>query len=149
MPAVQTTYANSQATAYNGMVADARLTDILSRECEDATLGFGLAVIKGTADDQVKVGAAGTYVGVTVKDVTLPPPASSANVDKYIAGQTCAVITRGAVWVVAPATITAGQPAYYTAAGVITNVSSGNTLIAGATFETSGASTTLVRLALR
>lgn len=149
MPAVQTSYAESQAIAYNGMVADSRLTDILSREVEDATLAVGLAVIKGTADDQVKIGAAGTYVGVTIKDVTLPPPASSANQDKYIAGQTCAVITRGAVWVVAPATITAGEAVYRTSAGVITNVSSGNTLIAGATFETSGASSALVRVGLR
>ena len=149
MPAVQTTYADKQATAYNGMVADTRLTDILSREVEDATLGFGLAVIKGTAEDQVKVGAAGTYIGITVKDVTLAPPANAANVDQYIAGQTCAVITRGAVWVVAPATITAGQPAYYTSAGVVTNVSSGNTAISGATFETGGASGDLVRVGLR
>lgn len=147
MPAVQTAYSDKMSYAYNGMVADSRLTDILSREVEDATLAVGIAVIKGTADDQVKIGAAGTYVGITVKDVTLPPDAT--NQDKYLQKQTCAVITRGAVWVVAPAAITAGQAAYYTAAGVVTNVSSGNTAIPNAAFETSGALGALVRVGLR
>lgn len=148
MPAVQTSYADKMSVAYNGMVADSRFpTEIISREVEDATLAIGIAVIQGTADAQVKIGAAGVYIGVTIKDVTLPPDAT--NQDKYLQKQTAAIITRGAVWVVAPATVAAGNPVYRTAAGVLTPTSAGNTLVANAMFETSGASSDLVRVGLR
>lgn len=145
--AIQTAYSDTIAKAYNGMIADMRLTEVITRECEDATLAIGVAVIQGTADDQVKVGAAGVYVGITVRDITLAPDAT--NQDKYLAGDSVAVLSRGAIWLTAPATITAGQPVYRTAAGVITNVSTSNTLIAGAVFETGGASGALVRVGLR
>lgn len=145
--AIQTAYSDTIAKAYNGMIADMRLTEVITRECEDATLAIGVAVIQGTADDQVKVGAAGVYVGITVRDITLAPDAT--NQDKYLAGDSVAVLSRGAIWVTAPATITAGQPVYRTAAGVITNVSASNTLIDGAVFETGGASGALVRVGLR
>lgn len=145
--AIQTAYSATLVKGYHGQVADMRLTDILTRECEDATLGFGLAVIKGTGDEQVKVGAAGTFVGLTVRDPSLPP--SAANQDKYLDGDAVAVMQKGAMWITAPATITAGEAVYRTAAGALTNVSTSNTLIAGAIFETGGASGALVRVALK
>lgn len=145
--AIQTAYSATLAKGRAGQIADMRLTDIVTRECEDATLAAGLAVIKGTADDQVKVGAAGVFVGFAVLDDTLPP--SAANQDKYLAGDSVAVMQRGAMLITAPASITAGQAVYRTAAGVITNVSTDNTLIANAIFETSGSSGALVVVALK
>lgn len=144
MPAVQSTYAAAPGIGFVGMVADLSKSDIISRTVETAAVGFGKAVIQGTADEGCKTGAAGVFLGVTVKDVTLPADRS----DAYAVGDTAAIIRKGAILVTAPATIAAGEAAYRTSAGVITNASSGNTAITGAKFETSGASGDLVRLYL-
>lgn len=121
--AVQTTYADKHVKAYKGMVGDMRLTEVISREAEDATLAVGVAVIQGTDDNEVKVGAAGKFLGVTVRDITLAP---DANQDLFEAGDTVPVLTRGAVWVVAPATVSAGDAVYRTSAGVLTPAAGGS-----------------------
>lgn len=142
--AVQSTYSDNIAIAYNGMVADMRLTEIISREVEDATLAIGVAVIQGTADDQVKIGAAGTFVGVTVKDVTLDPSQS----DVYEDGDTAAILTRGALWVTAGGAVTAGAKVYYSATGTLSALNT-DTEIIGALWETTAASGALARISLK
>lgn len=139
--AVQTTYADKHVKAYKGMVADMRLTEVISRETEDTTLAVGVAVIQGTDDNGVKVGAGGVYVGVTVRDITLSP---DSNQDLFEAGDTVPVITRGAVWVVAPATVVAGNQVYRTAAGVLTPAAGGSAVSAAKSGgNTGGGSLTL------
>src|SRR5690606_13089577 len=143
--AVQSTYSDNIAVAVNGQVADMRLTEILSRECEDDTLGFGLAVVQGTGADQVKVGAAGTFIGITVKDVTLAPGQS----DLYNKGDTVAVLTRGSIWVTTSGIVTAGSKVYRTATGTLNATATDNTEIVGALWETSAGSSALARLSLK
>lgn len=129
----------------HGAIADLTAARVLSKRVEDATLGAGLAVIQGTDDAEVKVGAAGTFIGIAVLDPTRPP----SQTDDYAEGDIAAVMYKGTVFLTAPATIAAGQPAYYTATGAITNASSGNTLIVGAMFERSAASGAITVLRLR
>ena len=143
--AVQTAYNDRIATAYNGMVADQRLTEIISREVEDATLAIGRAVIQGTADDQVKVGAAGVYIGVTVKDVTLPPESG----DVYQEGNTAAIITRGAIWVTVGGDVAAGAAVYRDATGVLSATSTDNTLVDNAMWGTTASNGNLALLILK
>jgi len=134
--AVQPNYNATLDIGYEGQVADLRSTDIVSRICEPTSIGFGKAVIKGTGDKQVTLGAGGTFIGVAVRDIALP----AANADVYKANDTVGVMTRGTMFVVAGANVTAGAAAYYTSAGVITPTASGNTAIPNGRFEKSASS---------
>lgn len=66
---VQTTYTRNSPVAYAGLLADNNPSERVSGIAE-AAIGFGLAVQKGTSDDQVKIGG-GTggagYLGISVR----------------------------------------------------------------------------------
>lgn len=145
----QTTYANRMSAGYEGQIADQRLKNVITALCEDATLAAGLAVIQGTADSECKVGAAGVFLGITVRDPTLAPNRTVADQDKYKAGDNVNVLDFGPVWVKTLAICTAGAPVYRTAAGAITPTSTSNTLIANARFLDSGAADAIVRISLK
>lgn len=143
--AVQSTYLEALPIGYAGQVSDFGLVDIISREVEtSAGIAFGVAVIQGTADHQCKLGAAGVFLGVTVRDQSVP----ASNGDKFIQYDTAAIMTKGVMFVTAGEAVAAGDAVYRTAAGVLNKTSSGNTLIANARWETSAASGALARLRL-
>jgi hypothetical protein len=137
MPAVQTTY-NATMPAYTlGQVSRSEFSNTITRECEDAAgIAFGLPVIQGTADHQAKVGASGVFLGITVRDVTL----DSTRSDKYAQYDSMAIVTQGVVAVLAGENVAAGDAVYRTSTGALNKTSSGNTLIAGARWETTTAS---------
>lgn len=141
---VQPNYNVRPEIGHEGQVADMRSVEAVSRICEPASVGFGKAVIRGTADNQVTIGAAGKFVGLSMRDVTLP----AANADVYKQGNTIACMTRGTMFVVPTANVADGDAVYYTAAGALTNVSSGNTVVPNAVWETttSSGSVGVVRL---
>lgn len=60
----QTSYGTSPRSYLLGQVTDMRLSNILSKEVEDATLAFGALVVQGTAENQVKKPAAQTFTAV-------------------------------------------------------------------------------------
>lgn len=142
--AIQTTYNARLSEGYAGEIADLGVSDVISREVETAAIGFGLPVIQGTADHQCKVGSAGVFLGITVRDVTL----SDDDNDQYQVADTAAVMTRGVIWVTAGEAVVAGDAVYRTAAGVLNKTSSSNTLIANARWETSAASGALAKIRL-
>lgn len=144
---IQTTYAARLAPGLEGMVANSEPYTVISRIVETAGgIGFGKVVVQGTNDDQIRVSEASrAYRGVTVLQPAGDPPAS----DIYAQRATAAVMTKGVIWVTAGAAVQAGQPAYYVpATGVITNVSTSNTAIPNAIFDSSAASGDLVKLRL-
>lgn len=146
MGAIQTTYADRLSNGYAGQVADLSLSDVISREVETSGgINFGLPVIQGTADRQCKIGAAGVFVGITVRDPSL---LGDAHADKYLVNETAAVMTKGVIWVLAGEDVVAGDAVYRTAAGVLNKTSSGNTLIVGARWETTALSGALAKLRL-
>lgn len=140
---VQSTYTASQAVGLPGQPADMLRYDAVSRLVEDATLAYGVAVIQGTADNEVKVGAAGNFIGISVKDVTNIP-----ETDNYVAGDTAAVMVRGTMWVTVSGNVTAGAAVYRTSAGTLNATSSGNTLVANAIWEDTATSGNLARVRL-
>ena len=145
--AVQSTYLATHAAALEGMEADTEAsgTHNVSRTCE-AAVGFGKAVSQGAGDHGVVpfASAVTKFLGVTVRDQAVDP-ASPAGFRQY---DTAAVKRRGTIWVVVAAPVVAGDPVYLTAAGAFTNVSTSNTLVPSARFDTTAAATALAILRL-
>ena len=150
MPAVQSTYPEEIRSAVEGMVADAGLKTIVSRTVETAAgVGFGLAVVQGTADDGVIVPTAtgGVFRGITVRDVTLPQSAG----DAYQQYDEAALMVSGVIWVTAQEAVSAGDPVSFevTTGQLTTIVDATHDAIPNATWETSAGIGTLAKIRLR
>ncbi|TPM39592.1 capsid cement protein [Mesorhizobium sp. B2-3-4] len=144
MPAIQTTYNAQHARWVEGMVLDMEPSVVVSRECEDAEgIGFGKVAVQGTGDHQVVDSEATVkFVGIAVLDATKPN-------GKYEQYDTGAFMKKGVIVVQASVAVAVGDPVYYVpATGVLTNVSTSNTLIAGAQWDTSTAGAGLAALRL-
>ncbi len=150
MPAVQTNFSATLTAGAPGMVADGeQVTNIISRIVDPATanpINFGEPVLQGASDQTVQsvTGGTGVYRGIAVRDPTLPPSAG----DQYAATLTAAVMTKGVIWVNAAVPVTAGQPVYFTSAGALTTVSSSNTAITNAMWESTTTAAGLAKLRL-
>ncbi len=150
MPAVQTTYANSRGAGYPGMIANGEwVTNIISRIVDPAAstaISFGDPVLQGASEQLVVSanGGSGAFRGIAIRDVTLPP----TDGDQYPATATVGVMTKGVVWVNAGAAVSPGQAVYFTAAGVLTNVSTSNILVPNAIWESATAGAALAKLRL-
>lgn len=136
------TYASEMDIAFAGMIAEGQtVKDVASKVVETAAVAFGLAVGAGTADGSVKLGGAG-YIGVAVAD-------KSRDADSYAIGEVAGVIRKGTVWVAVGADVDPSDTVYFVpATGVITSVSTDNTAIPGAKFETTATSGNLARVYL-
>jgi hypothetical protein len=150
MPAVQTTYTANQAAAFLGMVAAGEwVTNVISRIVDPASataVNFGDPVLQGGSEQLVLPanGNTGTFRGIAVRDPTLPP----SNNDQYLATNSIGVLTKGVIWVNAAVAVNPGQPAYFTAAGALTNVSTSNTAIPNAMWDSATAVAGLAKLRL-
>ena len=144
MPAIQTTYAATHVRWVEGMVLNTEPSTIVTRLAEDADgIGFGKVAVKGTADNQVVDSEATVpFVGIAVLDITQPT-------GKYEQFANVAVMKKGVIVVSASEAVAVGDPVYYTpATGVLSKTSTSNTLIAGATWETSTSGAGLAALRL-
>ena len=150
MPAVQTSFSATLAAGYPGMVANGeQVTNIISRVVDPATanpINFGEPVLQGASDATVQSvsGGSGVCRGIAVRDTTLPPSAG----DQYPASATIGVMTKGVIWVSAAVAVSAGQPVYVTPAGTLTTVSTSNTAIANAIWESTTTGSGLAKLRL-
>jgi hypothetical protein len=144
MPAIQTTYNTTHARWIEGMVLNMEPSTIVTRLAEDVEgIGFGKVAVKGTADNQVVDSEATVpFVGIAVLDITRPA-------GKYEQYDNVALMKKGVIVVQASVAVAVGDPVYYVpATGVLTNVSTSNTLIAGATWDTSTGAAGLAALRL-
>lgn len=144
MPAIQTTYAATHARWVEGMQLNMEPCVIVSRVAEDAEgIGFGKVGVQGTADNQVVDSEATVkFVGIAVLDITRPT-------GKYEQFDNVALMKKGFIVVQASVAVAVGDPVYYVpATGVLTNVSTSNTLIAGAQWDTSTSGAGLAALRL-
>ena len=111
MPAVQTSYATNLTPGTLGMVADGEwVTNVISRIVDPAAtvaVNFGDPVLQGASEQTVVSanGATGTFRGIAVRDVTLPPTAG----DAFGPTITLGVLTKGVIWVNAAVAVQAGQ----------------------------------------
>jgi hypothetical protein len=129
MPAIQTTYAAQHARWIEGMVLNMEPSDVVTRLAEDVEgIGFGKVTVK--------------FVGIAVLDATQPT-------GKYEQYSNVALMKKGVIVVTASVAVAVGDPVYYVpATGVLTNSASGNTLIAGAQWDTSTSGSALAALRL-
>lgn len=144
MPAIQTTYAATHARWVEGMVLNMEPNVIVTRVAEDAEgIGFGKVGVQGTADNQVVDSeATAKFVGIAVLDTTRPA-------GKYEQYDNVALMKKGVIVAQASVAVAVGDPVYYVpATGVLTNVSTSNTLIAGAQWDTSTAGAGLAAIRL-
>lgn len=145
MGAVQSTYASRLSAGHVGEIADLGESNVISRDVETAGgIGWGLAVIQGTADNQCELGAAGAFLGITVRDIAV----DATRGDKYAQYDCAAIINEGVIWVTAGEAVVAGDAVYRTAAGALNKTAAGNTLIANARWETSAALGALAQIRL-
>lgn len=93
--AAQTTYSYSTPSGVPGGLLDINPYATVSRLIEDATsIQFGVGVVKGTSDQQVKVGS-GTFVGVIVEKAHELEKDNSMKIE---ATESFTVLTQGGVW---------------------------------------------------
>lgn len=145
MPAVQTNYNSRLSNGQVGQLADLGESNVISRDVETSGgIGFGVAVVQGTSADQCKTGAAGVFLGITVRD----PAVDATAGEKYVQYANASIMTRGVIWVTAGEAVAFGDAVYRTAAGVLNKTASGNTLVAGARWESAAASGALAKVRL-
>lgn len=144
MPAIQTTYAATHARWVEGMNLNMEPSVVVTRLAEDVEgIGFGKVCVQGTADNQVVDSeATAKFAGIAVLDTTRPT-------GKYEQYDNVAVMKKGVIVVQASVAVAVGDPVYYVpATGVLTNVSTSNTLIANAQWDTSTSGAGLAALRL-
>jgi hypothetical protein len=150
MAEVQTTYSESFAEGYPGMVANGETSNRISRTCEDAGgIPFGVPVYRGAGDHGCTMTpGVGTLLGISIAHQGLGL-LSGQTVDEYAQYETVAILTEGVIWVTAAEDVTDGAQAYGTAAGAIDDTSSGDTILTGWFFDTTASAAGLVKLAKR
>lgn len=136
----QTNYDTDQPLGYAGQIAEGQVVrDVASRTIENAVVGFGLAVGRGAADESARLGGTG-FEGITVAD-------KSRTADQYAVGEVAGVLRKGTIWVTASTNVDPSDAVTFTAATGVIGAGLATT-IAGASFETTAAAGSLVRVYL-
>jgi hypothetical protein len=137
---VQSTYSENIAKGYEGQVANETNFDVDTKKVETAAgIDFGRAVSRGTDDKGCVLGGA-TFIGVTVRDITLQ---DSAN-DKYPQYHLAGVLRKGDIWLKPSEGVTDGAQVYYdTTTGRFGVSGGGKTAIVGAYWQTTADADTL------
>lgn len=150
MAVIQTTYTDQVAPGYAGMVANAETSNRITRTNEDATaVPFGRAAFRGTGDHGMTVTpTAGGFLGIVIAHEALGLLAG-ATADAFPQYASVPILTMGVIWVNASVAVTKGDQAYVTSGGLLTNVSTSNTILPGFFFDTTSAGAALVKLAKR
>jgi len=144
MAVVQSSYADTPPIGFPGMIASGETANRISRTVEDAGgVAFGKAVFRGLGDHGcTATPTAGAFLGFVATDA-----AGSADVVPQYA--TAAVLTKGALFVVAGEAVTDGAAVYVTAAGAIVDTATDNVAAPGWLFDATAASGAVVRIANR
>lgn len=152
MAELQTSYSDTLAAGYPGMVANGETSNRITRTCEDAAgIAFGKAVFRGTGDHgcTATVGTSATFLGVAIATSALAI-AAGQDADEYQQYDNVAIMTAGTIWVTAGEDVTAGALVYAAAAnGAFVDTSTSNVLLTGWFFDTTATSGNLVRIVKR
>lgn len=110
MPVLQSTYTETVAKGYPGMVANGETSNRITRTCEDAAgIAFGKPVYRGTGDHGCTgtVGTLATFLGWAIATSALAP---STDEDEYQQHDNVAIMTQGAIYVAVTGAVTDGAP---------------------------------------
>ena len=97
---VQNSYDLEHAEGFVGQFADLQLTNVISRSVETAEIDFGLAVVRGTADDQcILPSATGqSFLGITAR--TIAGDADTAGDRKYQVNESANILDEGVIYAI-------------------------------------------------
>lgn len=142
----QDTYLTDYFQGFPGMLANGETQNRISRTVEPAAgLPFGAPAFRGADDHGVTATpAANTFMGVAIADTGVVP-GLSGTADVFPQYATASLLKTGVIWVTVAANVDDGAPAFVTAAGAYTSVSTGNTAIP-ARFDTTALSGGIARL---
>lgn len=151
-------YSLNHGKAFQGMVADGELANIISKlNTDTVTIGYGKAVVRD-GDNAAKLpvagSGAGNFVGVAVRELNRSY-LDSATFGAVVA-KDFSVLTAGVIWVTALEAVVSGDPAFFRVGSTGTgdfSKSEGaaatlSVAIPGAKFVSSGAAGTLVKLSI-
>lgn len=110
---VQTSYLAEHATAFEGQRSDFGLFDIQSKAAEGSDINFGLAVIRGTADDQAKLPSAAGQAFLGITEYTTAWSANASDVHLYKENQEMNIVDFGRVWVICEDGCVPGDSVFY------------------------------------
>ena len=127
---VQSTYSETQPEATAGMIHSQVTWDGITRVSEDAdNIGFGLAVGRGTGDKGCLLGGAlPTFLGVSMKDITLVHDPA----DVYVETDNVGILRLGEIWVQVATAPAASDPVHYNATTGVFGISGGSGPVRGA-----------------
>jgi hypothetical protein len=148
MAELQTSYGETIAAGYPGMVANGETSNRITRTCEDAAgIPFGVPVYRGTGDHGCTRTPGGQLLGISVATSALALTAG-VDADEYQQYDNVTIMARGVIWVTAGEAVTDGAQAYDTDTSIV-DTSTDNTIMDGWFFDTTGANAALVKLAKR
>lgn len=151
MAAYQTTYGNTFAKGFPGMIANGETSNRISRIVEQAGgIGFGKAAYRSSDTGVDTTEATANLLGFTI--ASYAPAAAQATgdvTDTHPQGSTIGILTLGCMWVETSVAVNDGEQVYVTSAGDITNVSTSNQAATGWFFQDTIGSAGLARIARR
>lgn len=152
MSTYQTTYNERPAKGVHGQVANAELSNRISRTIETAAVPFGAPVQRGTADHGAVAFTTGDFLGLAILNPAVPGNVATATTpDVYPVGFTAAILTRGQMYVTAGETVVQGDDVYYvTATGKYTTTAAAGSVgpLTGVFFDTGGGNGDIVEISV-
>lgn len=152
MSTYQTTYAEKQAIGIHGQVANAELSNRISRTIETAAVPFGAPVQRGAADHGAVAFSTGDFLGIAILNPAVPGNVATASTpDQYPVGFTAAILTKGQMYVTAGATVVQGDAVYYNTVTKRYVPASGTNIVGpltGCFFDTGGANGAIVEISV-
>jgi hypothetical protein len=127
---IQTTYSNTIAVGFAGMVADGAKSNRISRTVEDAAgMAFGVAAFRGTGDHGcTATPSASKFLGVVIADAG-HVPGLGGTADTIPQYSTAGLLNEGVIFVQSSVAVNQGDQVYVTPGGVYTNVLTSNTAL--------------------
>lgn len=152
MSTYQTTYNEKPPVGVHGQVANAELSNRISRTIETAAVPFGAPVQRGAADHGAVAFTTGDFLGMAILNPAVPGNVATATTpDVYPVGFTAAIMTRGQMYVTAGDTVVQGDDVYYvTATGKYTTTAAAGSVgpLTGVFFDTGGSNGDIVEISI-
>jgi hypothetical protein len=111
MAELQTSYSNTIAKGYAGMVANGETSNRITRTCEDAGgIGFGVPVYRGSGDHgaTATVGTLATFLGWTIA-VAGQGLVSGQTADTFAQYDNMGILTGGAIYIAVKGAVADGD----------------------------------------
>lgn len=152
MSTYQTTYNEKPPIGVHGQVANAELSNRISRTIETAAVPFGAPVQRGAADHGAVAFTTGDFLGLAILNPAVPGNVATASApDQYPVGFTAAILTKGQMYVTAGETVVQGDDVYYvTATGKYVTTAGAGIVgpLTGVFFDTGGALNDIVEISI-